>query len=400
MISNQTKRRALWGGIGLILLLGLAYSLAPKPVPADFARVVTGPLLVTLDHDGRTRIRDPFAIAAPVDGRVGRIELEPGTPVKEGESVVHLWPSEPVLLDPRSHSQAEAEADGARSQLTGAIAERDRVRGTAELAARDRERMTALVGDGIVSAADADRAESEADAAARALVAAEAGVRTARYQLSAAEAWLEVTADARVEGRALILHSPIDGVVLRRQRQSESPVRAGEVLIEVGDPRDLEVIADYLSTDAVQIRPGMRAILSQWGGDHELAGHVRLVEPAGFMKVSALGVEEQRVDVRIAFDDPYAAWNSLGDDYRVEVQVVIWESESVTKVPTNSLFREGSRWAVFTVEDDEARLQPVEIGHRTPREAEVLSGLSEGAVVLAHPSEAIHSGVDVTPREP
>ncbi|HSW38039.1 MAG TPA: HlyD family efflux transporter periplasmic adaptor subunit, partial [Acidobacteriota bacterium] len=204
--------------------------------------------------------------------------------------------------------------------------------------------------------------------------------------------------------RSITLRSPVTGVVLKRLRESEAVVQAGEPLLELGDPARLEIITDFLSTDAVRIRPGHTVIIERWGGEHSLRGRVRRVEPAGFMKISALGVEEQRVSVIIDFEDSadgeFKAWERLGDDYRVEVRVVVWEDDSVLKAPTGSLFRHGEEWAVFVVEEGRARLRIIETGHRNSREAEVISGLAEGDTVIVHPSDSVRDGGRVKPRVP
>ena len=226
-----------------------------------------------------------------------------------------------------------------------------------------------------------------------ALRAAEFAVHNARYELEVAHARRQQGGSRAASSEPLELTSPIDGVVLRRVRESESVVPAGEDLLEVADPAKLEIVSDFLSTDAVKIEPGDPVLIEQWGGDHAIHGKVRRVEPSGFTKVSALGVEEQRVNVVIDFEDPRQAWESLGDGFRVEVRVVIWEREDVLKVATSALFRGQEGWAVFAVDaDDRVRVTPVEIGRRNGLEAEVLSGLGEGDRVVVHPSDDVTEG--------
>ncbi|MBZ0113645.1 MAG: HlyD family efflux transporter periplasmic adaptor subunit [Thermoanaerobaculia bacterium] len=398
----KTRKRVVWIVGGALALIALAVALAPKSIPSDFSKVERKGMKVTLDHEGKTQIHDRFAVSAPFSGRMGRIELEPGDEVVAGETVLlTLWPNESALLDPRSHTQAVAEVEAATVAVRAATAERDRARSAQELAASEWRRIQPLVDDGVVSTLDAERARAAADTAARALDVAAAGIHAARYQLEAAQARLGAGSSGSNDGPKEVfeIHSPIDGIVLRRLRQSEAAVQSGELILEIGNRSDLEVVADYLSSDAVQMSPGMPATLNQWGGDEVLTGRIRRIEPAGFLKVSALGVEEQRVNVVIEFDAPEAAGRVLGDGYRVEVQVVTWQTEDALTIPTNCLFRHDAGWATFLVENGKASLVPVEVGHRNPLTAEVLNGVDEGATVIAHPAEAIDEGTKVTARE-
>jgi HlyD family secretion protein len=192
--------------------------------------------------------------------------------------------------------------------------------------------------------------------------------------------------------------APVDGVVLRRIRESETVVPAGDPLVEIGDPARLEIVVDLLSGDAVRVKPGARALVDQWGGERTLEARVRRVEPSGFTKISALGVEEQRVNVILEFVDPVEAWKALGDGYRVEPRIVLWESENVLKVPTGALLRTGERWGVYLIRDGRAALTPITIGHQNGQEAEVVAGLDPGAVLILHPGDTIADGVRVAPR--
>jgi HlyD family secretion protein len=239
--------------------------------------------------------------------------------------------------------------------------------------------------------------ETEARAAAEASRAAEFAAASAKHQLEMAEARL-LPAGSTGAARPLVLRSPIDGVVFKRLRESEAVVPAGEPLLVLGDPRQLEIVSDLLSSDAVRVKPRATVLLEQWGGDHPIRARVRNVEPSGFMKISALGVEEQRVNVVMDFDDPEGAWSSLGDGYRVEVRIVVWEAASVLRVPTSSLFRRGEDWAVFAIENGRARLKTVTIGHRNGSNAELLTGLNEGASVVLHPSDTLKPGLRVARR--
>ena len=410
-MSVATRRMIVWGVIGVAIVVALIMAMAPRPGPVDLETVERGPMMVTLDHEGKSRVRDRFVISAPVAGRVQRIVLEPGDPVVANETILAVFqPGDPALLDSRTRAEAEAIVSAAEAAVRTAQAQRARVQAETDFAEAEVSRLSSLAERRIIADRMLEAAEAEAEASREALEAAISAERAAEHQLEAAKARLLEPADGSDSGAArgggegasaspsVLLRSPVDGVVLRRLRQSEAVVPMGEPLLEVADPADLEVVADFLSTDAVRMRPGMAALIDQWGGDKLLHGSVRRIEPAGFMKISALGVEEQRVNVVVDFDDPRDAWESLGDEYRVEVRVVVWEGDDVLKVPTSSLFRYGDGWAVFAVNNGKAELREVEIGHRTGLHGEVVSGLEEGDQVIAHPPETVVDGVSVEQR--
>jgi len=394
------KNRKLLVGLAVVGLLFLG-ALWPTSVPADIAMVEHGPLRVTIDEEGETRVRDRFVVSAPVAGRVLRIELEPGDPVRRGVTVLATFrPGDPSLLDARSRALAEAGVKAAEAALGRAKAERQRAQAAVELANSELTRHRALAAAQIVSQETIEARDNEARSAEEGQRAAEFAVVSAQHELSMARArLLQATSGGAAAGQVITIRSPIDGVVLERQRESEAMVPAGEALLELGDPRQLEIVSDLLSTDAVKIAPGDPVLLERWGGERTLRGRVRRVEPSGFTKISALGVEEQRVNVVVDFADPAEAWKSLGDAYRVEVRIVIWQADDVLKVPTSSLFRHGDAWAVFAVADGRARLRALELGRRNGREAQVLSGLEAGEHVVVHPSETLEDGSRVTRRE-
>jgi HlyD family secretion protein len=402
----KEKRKLTWAAGGALLLLLLAWAFSPRPEPADIAVVKRAPLRVTLDEEGETRVRDRFVVSAPLAGRVLRIELEPGDRVEADRTVLAIFqPQTPTLLDARSRAEAEAGIQAARASSERARADRDRARAELQFARTDVERIRRLAREQIVSEEELEAAELEARRRTEALEAAEFAVQTARYQLEVARARLiegspptgNPGGERGIES-PISLRSPVDGVVLRRMRESEAIVPAGEPLLEVGEPQDLEIVADFLSADAVRIRPGSRVLVEDWGGDEALAGRVRRVEPSGFMKISALGVEEQRVNVVIDFVDPPEARRGLADGFRVELRVVLWEGEDVLQVPTGSLFRNDEDWAVFAVEDGRARLRKIEIGRQGGLVAEVVSGLEEGDRVILHPGDSVTDGLRVKPR--
>ena len=396
-----TRSRAVAIAIALVVALVLAWALAPKPVPVDLEEVTRGPLAVTVDEEGETRVRDRYLVSAPLAGKALRITLEPGDPVLAGETVLATFqPGDPALLDARARAEAEARVRAAQAALGGARAERDRVAAEHALAAAEAERVRRLAADEIVSRGQLDTAMTSERMAAEALAAAEFATDSARHELERARASLLQAGGEAADGAGRsTLRSPIDGVVLRRFRESEAVVAAGEPLLEVADPARLEIVSDLLSTDAVRVSPGDRALIEQWGGGETLRGTVRRVEPSGFTKVSALGVEEQRVNVIVDFEDPRAAWERLGDAYRVELAIVVWESPDTLRVPIGALFRApDGAWAVYAAEDGEIVRREVEIGHRNDLRAEVLGGLEEGDRVAVHPSDMVAEGVEFVER--
>ena len=375
----------------------LAIALWPETLEVDTAVISRGPLVVTVDEEGRTRVRDRFVVSAPVSGRVLRIELEPGDRVRQGDVVARVDAGAPPLLDARARAEMEAAVNSARAARDRAQAEEQRARAALALAEREVLRSRMLAAAGALSAQDAEARETEARLAREAVSAAAAAVRAATAELERA---LVPLAAPSPQARAGVVpvRAPVDGTILRRLRESESVVPPGEPLVEIGDPAKLEIVADLLSTDAVRVTVGARATIEQWGGAAPLGATVSRIEPSGFTKISALGVEEQRVNVILALADQageHAEHAVLGDGYRVEVRIVVWEADDVWKVPTSALFRDGERWAVYVVNEGRARRTFVEIGRQTGREAEVLSGLPEAAQVIVHPGDLIRDGGQV-----
>jgi HlyD family secretion protein len=394
------RRTITWTMAAVVVGLLAVVVFRGSPVPADIVEVARGHLQVTIDREGRTRVRDRYVVSAPVAGRVLRIPLQPGDPVIGGQTLVATFlPELPPLLDARTRAEADARMRAAEADLRQAKAAQAGSEARLGLARKQRDRVAELLREALAPPSDLDAAEAEARAQAEAATAAAEGARAAQHQLDAARASLIATADSGGRaGRSLAIRAPVDGVVLERLHESESVVSAGEPLVTIANPADLEIIADYLSTEAVQIRPGMPAAIDRWGGDQLLRGHVRRVEPFAFLKVSALGVEEQRVNVVLGLDDPPGVWRSLGDGYRVEVRVVLWDRPDVLKVPTSALFRRGNDWTVFVVQGGRVRLRAVAIGQRTGLEAQVLGGLDEHDLVIVHPSDAVTDGVRVVRR--
>jgi HlyD family secretion protein len=392
------KRVVFWAGVIVVMVAGLLLSLRTSPLPVDVTAASRGPLRVTLDHEGRTRVRERYTVSAPVGGRVLRIEIEPGDAVAAGRTVLaRILPGAPALLDARARAGAEAQVQVAAANLERARAQRDQAREASDFARSEAERTRGLYADGLATSQQRDTADADARVKASAVDAAVAAVEAAARDLDAARAAL-YEGGPGAAGRLVEVRAPVTGVLLRRLRESESVVAQGEPLVEVADPADLEIVADYLSSDAVQIRPGMPVVVEGWGGGAALNARVTRVEPSGFMKISALGVEEQRVWVVMAFTDPPAAWAALGDGYRVEARVIVWQQPEVLKVAVGSLFRDGTAWAVFVVDGGVARLRTVTLGQRNDVEAEVTGGLEAGSTVVAYPSDQVQDGARVEPR--
>jgi len=384
------------------VVAAFVYAFRPQPVRVEFEKVIRGPMKVTIDEEGETRIRERFIVSTPVAGRISRIELQPGDRVTAGSTTVAtLIASQAVLLDARTRAESEARVTAAESAIGRARANRDRAKEDLDFAETQRTRYTKLVEEGLAPRERRDTAEADVRAKQEMLRVAEFEVRDAERNVDVARASLvQSSEDAGGAGigQVVTIRPPVDGVVLRRLRESEGTVPAGEPLVEIGDTRRIEIVSDLLSADAVRVGVGSRVLIEQWGGGATLEGTVRRVEPSGFTKLSALGVEEQRVNVVIGFDDPAAA-KALGDGYRVEVRIVTWESPDVLKVPTSSLFRRDGVWSVYTSgADGKAVVQHLDIGHRNGLEAEVLSGLAELDQVVVHPSEDVAAGIKIAPR--
>jgi HlyD family secretion protein len=391
------RKRIVVAAIGVVALGGLAFILRSKPVPVEAVRAQRGVLQVTVDEEGETRVRERFLVAAPVSGRLQRITLDPGDAVERGAVVARM---NPLPLDPRSLIGAQARLEAAEAAKREADAGVERARAAAEQAQREVARAATLAAQGTIATEQRERAEVEATARGKELEAAEFAARAAAFNVEAARAALlapgrtsTVSVCAEEAEACLDLHAPISGHVLRVFEESERVVAVGTPLVEIGDPRELEVVIDLLSTDAVNVAPGDAILFEDWGGGETLHGRVRLVEPSGFTKISALGVEEQRVNVIADFVD---VPKRLGDAFRLEARIVTWEGADVLSVPSSALFRRNGQWAVFTVDaGSRARVTGVEVGHANSFEVEIHDGLQEGAVVIVHPSDLIEDGTRV-----
>lgn len=403
-MSPATKRRLVfWSPFALLLAAGLAWLFRPQPVAVDLHTVQRGPMRVTIDEDGETRIRDVFVISAPVSGTKRRIAHKVGDPVEANSTVIaSIVPNDPTLLDPRSVMQAQASIKSAQAALELARAEVRRAESEFNFARSELQRIRRLAHSGNISASEQDRAEREMRSRHALLEEAQARLSINEFELERARATLMPPGDARDASDgfdSVSVYAPVDGRVLRILAESESVVAAGTGLAEVGDPGNLEIVVDLLSADAVKVEAGQTVEVYDWGGESAIRGVVRRVEPYGFTRVSALGIEEQRVNVIIDIKSPRQQWRSLGHGFRVEARIVLWQSEDVLRIPLAPLFRHGDDWAVFKVLDGTARLQVVEVGRRNGAQARILDGLAEGERIVLYPGNRVSDGTEVIQRE-
>lgn len=404
-MNGQILRR--WAGIGvltLIVFLALFLALRKPPLAVDYGQVSEGPLIITIDEDGETRVREVYVISAPVTGRLLRITQDVGDPVRAGETVLAtIQPSEPTFLDVRSQSEAEAQIRSSEATLTLAQAEMERAVAERDFAQNELKRMEALFQTQTVAEAAVDRARMQFSSARAALASAQAAVDVADHELERAQAMLIAPQDLPKDGIdqrccTVDVRSPISGRLLRLVEKSEAVLAAGAPLLEVGNPRELEIVVDLLSSDAVRVQPLASVSITDWGGEEVLSGRVRRIEPFGFTKISALGVEEQRVNVIIDFAEPARIPETLGHGFRVEVKIEEWRTESAIRIPEAALFRQGDRWSTFIIEDGVAEQKLVTIGRSNGAYAEIIEGVAQGDNVILYPSEKIESGTRVKER--
>lgn len=397
------RRFTLWGVLVIALLGGLAFAFRPQPVPVDFAQVARGSLIVTVNEEAETRVRDVFMLSAPVTGRLRRIENDVGDEVIANVTIIaRLEPADPSFLDVRSASQARAAIQAADSALSLAKAELAEAIAEREFAEGELRRAEQLIRSQTISQRALDEAQRLSKTRVAAVTTALAAVGMREFELTEAKARLLSpieTQDLHGTCDCISISAPVSGQILRLLHESEVVVQAGEALVEIGNPDSLEIVADLLSSDAVRVEAGQRVVIDEWGGELPLAGIVRRVEPYGFTKVSALGIEEQRVNVIIDISDPRERWRRLGHGYRVETRIVLWQGDDVLKVPLTALFRDGEEWAVFVAADGHARRRHVVLGHRNGLEAEITSGISDGEQVVLHPSDRIVEGVGLAARQ-
>lgn len=391
-VLKWTKRGAL-ALVGLGIAGGLAYAWMPKPVAVDLAVARRAPLDVEITEDGQTRVRDRFVVSVSSSGELQRIELEPGAIVAAGDVLARISPPQPVLLDPRSRKEAVARLAVAVSRQRTAATAIERATVGRDAAVRDADRARRLVERGAITVSERERAELAEQLALRDLSVAQLERVAASAEVDAARAMLDVPGPDRT-ARDMTVTAPVGGKVLRVLRDSAGPIAAGTPLFELGDPRAIEVVVDVMSSDAAQVTPGMRVSIERWGGP-PLAGSVRRVEPSAFTRISALGVEEQRVHVIASVEAPPP---TLGDGFRVAATIITWHGDDALVVPASAVFRDHGSWAVWVVDGRRVHLRPVTLGHHGRVDVEVASGLGAGDRVVLHPGDNLADDTRIEPR--
>ena len=379
----------------LVIAAGVVWSLLPRPIPVEAAAVTKGAFVATVDEDGKTRIRERYVVAAPLAGRLTRMRLKVGDRVDAGAAVATLLPTPAPLLDPRSRREAEERLGAAEAALQRASATVERAQAQAGQAQKELARTRALADRGATTVQAIERAELAMRVADRELRAAEFLHHAAEHELAQAQALLARYQSGAESSESWNVTAPVPGVVLKVTQESETIVQPGTPILEIGDPRDLEIVVDVLSTDAVEIRPNAAVSIVNWGGPGSLAGRVRRIEPAAFTKVSTLGVEEQRVNVLIDLTSPAEAWTGLGDGFQIDARITVFSQDDAMIVPAGALFRRGDSWNVFVVESGRATARTVTLLRRSGRFAAVAAGLTLGERVIVYPSDRIRSGVRV-----
>lgn len=408
-MNSGFRKWVLPAGAGLLLVLALGYAFWPQAIPADLGTVKSGPLQVTIDDEGETRVRDVYVVSAPLAGRMLRLQGNVGDEVIAGETIVAtIQPTVPTFHDIRTHTELEAVVRAAEAARDLAQAELARLKAARDFAAAELKRASALAKRGTVSISALDRAEMEARTQEAAMQTARAGLKVRIYELENAQAAIQDPGQKNSKTETELhpdktccfeVFAPVSGTILRLIQESESVVSAGASLVEIGDPTDMEIAVDLLSGDAVQVSAGDAVLIENWGGAQNLNGEVVRVEPFGFTKISALGIEEQRVNVIIRFTDPPELWARLGHGYRVETRIVKWRNDDVVQVPLNTLFRDrAGQWSVFRVVSDRAVLTTVQVGHMNSSAVEITSGLDLGEILVLHPSDRIEDGIRIAAR--
>lgn len=388
--NNQRHPRRWLPWLGAVVLVALIIlGFMPQPIPVETTRVTQGRLRVTVNEEGKTRIKQRYVVSAPVTGRLRRIPFKAGAEVEAGKTVLAVIDPVPsTMLDPRSRALAEGRRDTAVASL-------DKAREQHRFAASERQRLESLFREQSISKQDLENAQWREIAAAKDVTAAESELRQAETELR------EFPVDAATAVNAALtpveVTAPVKGTVLHIFEESTRVVISGTPLLDIGDPADLEAVIEVLSRDGAVITPGAKVELDQWGGSQPLEARVRLVEPAAFLKISALGVEEQRVNVVVDFVTPYEQRRNLGDNFRVEARIVVWQSDQVLKVPAGALFRRGQNWAAYVLAAGKADLRRVEVGRSSGTEMQVLDGLKSGDEVILYPGDRVKGGQRVKP---
>ncbi|MBI5322247.1 HlyD family efflux transporter periplasmic adaptor subunit [Bradyrhizobium sp.] len=391
------------GRVGLTLgamaaAAGIVWFLLPRPIPVETATVTKGRFVASVDEDGKTRIRQRYVVTAPLAGRLTRVRLKAGDPVAADDILAAIQPPPAPLLDPRSRREAEERMGIAEAALERSKATVERAQAQAAQAKTDLDRTRTLAASGASTVQALERAELSQRIADRDLRAAEFQDHAASHELAQARALLGRYKDDAGPAEPWNVTAPVSGVVLKVAQESETVVQPGMPLMEIGDPRDLEIVTDVLSTDAVEIRAGADVAIDHWGGPGLLSGSVRRVEPSAFTKISTLGVEEQRVNVLIDLLSPQQRWSGLGDGYRVDTRITVYTRDDVEIIPAGALFRRGNGWGVYVVESGRAELRAVEVARRSGGFAAIGTGLKQGERVIVYPGDQIGAGVRVSAR--
>lgn len=402
-MKQQHKKLVFWGLIGSVLITGMIYAFMPKPIIVDLYQLEKGQLTISISEEGKTQVHDIYTLSAPVTGRLKRIHAEVGDQVILSETIVaQIEPLDPIFLDPRSEAQAKADIQAAESAKKLAEAEVSQAQAELDFAFNELSRMRELLLKKSVSARELEVADKTYKTRRAALATAQAALQMRNFESERANAaMLSPTATQAMHGfcECLDIRAPIDGSILKILNKSEGVVNMGTPLLEIGNTNKLEIIIELLSSDAVRVKPGQMVMIDNWGGDTTLNAQVTRVEPIGFTKVSALGIEEQRVNVIADFLSPQAQWQSLGHGFQVEIEIIITTLEDVLTVPIGALFRAGKDWAVYQVIDGVASKKIITLGLKNNLIAEVTDGLTTGDLIITNPSNQVIEGVRVISRD-
>lgn len=397
------KQRILfWTFIGGLVALALFAAFWPRAVATDIATAKVAPMRTSINEEAETRVKDIYTLSAPITGHLRRIDLQVGDAVVEAKSIIaEIEPLDSAFLDPRSQAQAQAEINTAQSALDLAHAELKEAEIELEFAKSELDRVSSLRATGTTSVRDLDIAQRLYKRSRTAFTSAKAAIQMREFELERVKAFLMSPAQSQAQRAScdcLKILAPISGTVLDVITENEGVVQAGTPLVDIGDPAELEVVVELLSMDAVKVEPGNEVRIENWGGDGHLLATVRRIDPVGATKVSALGIEEQRVDVVMDFTSPKNEWARLGHGYQVDAAIVLWQHDEVLQVPLTALFRDGADWAIYAVQNGTVEKRKVTLGHTNTLSAELLSGLSEGEQYIVYPSDRIYEGVGVVTR--
>lgn len=396
------KHKGRWLLAALVVAALAGALFIPQQVSVETAEVVRGTFTQTVNEDGKTRVRERYTVSAPLEGTLERIHLKAGDPVEPGMRLAIIHPRAPALLDVRTQQELQERLGAAQATRKRTQAAVERAYATLQQARADLERAKTLAAEDLMAPAQLEQVELALTVATKDWTAAKFEDDAAGHQVEMARAALLRAQNATQQSPAIDqqweIYSPVLGRVLRVWQESAGSVTLGAPLLELADPSDLEVVVDVLTTDAVLIQPGAKVWLDRWGGDAAVEGRVRLVEPSAFTKISALGVEEQRVNVVIDIVTANEQWKTVGDGYRVDARIEVFSQANVVKVPTGALFREGEHWAVFVVVQERAQKRVVQVSHRNGVEALVEQGVAPGDLIIVYPSDAVQDGVRIVSR--